>query len=141
MRWSDRFDAMNPGNVPRFVLYKDQAFMPLERRSDMQARQVQSLLDEVGGTAPPLFGEGFESLDGISSWAASWAITELENLRDEQQSEERLVKAQMAQVLREKWPHLRWQQMPVRFCKACDGMRPHDGCRCMACEVSDDGAA
>ena len=136
MTWAERFDAMNPANVQRFVHYRDQRFMPLEPRTDRQAHRLQTLLEEVGGDAGTLFGEGFTSLDAISCWAASWAIEELEALRDEQESDERLLKAQMTRILIDKWPHLRFQQLPLRRCSTCDGMRPHDGDLCMACEVT-----
>ena len=141
MKWSESIDAMNPANVPRSVMYQDQRWMPLEPVSQAQARRLQALLDEVGGNAPALFGDGFDGLDRISSWAASGAIAEMEALRDEQQSEERLLKAQMARILREKWPHLRFQQLPLRFCRKCEGMRPHDGYHCKACEVTHDRSA
>ena len=127
-RWQDSFDAMNPANVPRFVHYSNQRFMPLEPATAKQVEWLRDLLHQSGASEAStsiMFGEGFETLSGLSCWAAHWAIGECQSFLSEQaqaaEAEKRLLYAAARQV----WP--------VKWCPSCEMQVPHgvDGCgRC-----------
>ena len=81
--WADL--AFNPTNVPRQVPTRLQRFMPLE---PITLRQEYALKHKILDNALSeksvrlLFGEGFVSIERLSSWAASWAISEIEEFED-----------------------------------------------------------
>ena len=120
MRWSNVIDAANPAKVPREVLYRDQAFMPLEPCTDSQQAYLLALLRDTGSDPAEVFGDGFESIEALSSWAASWAISELQDLRHVHDAREQRVKSLMGAIMRE-----RIEQLPVRRCASCGEDRPH----------------
>lgn len=134
MRWSSVIDAANPANVPREVLYREQTFMPLEPITDSQRSYLSMLLRQASIEPGNLFGDGFESIEALSSWAASWAISELQDLRHVHDAREQRVKTLMGAIMRE-----RIEQLPVRRCDSCGEDRPHRVVSavlvCMACKA------
>lgn len=120
MRWSNVIDAANPANVPREVLYRDQAFMPLEPCTDSQQAYLLALLRDTGSDPAEVFGDGFASIEALSCWAASWAIAELRDLRHHQAHADAEAKRLMGAIMRE-----RLEQLPVRRCDSCGEDRPH----------------
>ena len=81
--WADL--AFNPTNVPRQVPTPRMRFMPLEPITLKQENLLNHKIHDNGfGTESVrlLFGEGFVSVDRLSSWAASWAIGEIEEFED-----------------------------------------------------------
>ena len=132
MRWSEVIDEANPENVPRTVHYRDQSFMPLEPCSAAQQTYLLSLMRETGVKAGDLYGDGFTTVEALSSWAASWGIEQLLDARAAQEADEQDLKRMMGAIMRE-----RMQAMPVRRCQACDGDRPfrvdESMLRCTSC--------
>ena len=120
MRWSNVIDAANPANVPREVIYREQTFMPLEPITESQRSYLSMLLRQAAMDPAHLFGDGFQSIESLSSWAASWAISELQDLRHVHDAREQRVKSLMGAILRE-----RMEQLPVRRCDSCGEDRPH----------------
>lgn len=120
MKWSDVIDAANPANVPRQVDYREHTFMPLEPCTESQRSYLVMLLRQAAMDPAQLFGEGYESIEGLSSWAASWAISELQVLRQVHDAREQRVKRLMGAWLRE-----RMEELPVRRCATCNEDRPH----------------
>jgi len=77
--WADL--AFNPSRVPRTVPSRLQRFMPLQQITEKQKHLLnRKIMDNAFGTESValLFGDGFVSVDRLSSWAASWAISEIE---------------------------------------------------------------
>ena len=120
MKWSDVIDAANPANVPRQVFYREETFMPLEPITRAQLDYLAPLLREVGDDPEVLFGAGFESLDALSSWAASWAITILRDRRALREHADREAKRLAGVLMRQ-----RMEELPVHRCAKCGEDRPH----------------
>ena len=115
--WADL--AFNPTNVPRQVPTPRMRFMPLEPITLKQANLLNhKILDNAFGqeSVRKLFGEGFVSVDRLSSWAASWAIGEIEEYESRAYDDaeiaaearlERAMKAVIADHYRARHPELR----------------------------------
>ena len=101
----------NPGNVPavKFVRHAGRDRSPA---SGDQVFRLRCLLVEEQIDAADLYGDGFTVLEDLSDYAASWGIEVLESRGDarwvEEQrmacvdAEERVLKANMGIILREK---------------------------------------
>ncbi len=120
-RWSEVIDASNPARTPRQVFYRDQRWMPLEPATARQVERLRMLLHWTGVKPAEWFGEGYRSVEQLSSWAASCAIADLQSLDAEQQAEESDVKRAMTRILADKFRHL-----PVLLCEPCGEARPHE---------------
>jgi hypothetical protein len=120
-KWSEVIDAANPARTPRAVFYQDQRFMPLEPATARQLERLRVLLQLTGTKPAEWFGEGYRSVEHLSSWSASCAIEDLRSLDARQQAEEQDVKRGMTRVLAEKYRHL-----PVLLCEPCGEARPHE---------------
>ena len=120
MRWSDEIDAMNPEEVPRIVDYRDQKFMPLEPCTEAQQTYLLSLSRQTKVHLPDLYGAGYDTVEALSAWAASWGIEMLLDARSLQEDDEKAMKSLMAAIMKE-----RVQMFPIRRCRGCDEDRPH----------------
>ena len=115
--WSDL--AFNPTNVPRQVPTRLQRFMPLEPITLKQENRLNDLIYANGLSEKSmalLFGEGYEAIYRLSSWAASWAISEIEEFEDRAYTDdeiaaearlEQAMKALIAEQYRAANPELR----------------------------------
>lgn len=109
-------NSMNPGNVPPV---DDVRWMyAVDRKvSARQMRELEEQLRFEGVDPAELYGEGFSSLEDLSSWAAHWGISLLHSRSKARHVEaarvayeadkEMRVKSMMASILRERNPHLR----------------------------------
>lgn len=115
--WADL--AFNPTNVPRTVPTRQQRFMPLEPLTLKQENRLNDLIYANGLSEKSmalLFGEGYEAIYRLSSWAASWAIGQIEEFEDRAYDDaeiaaearlERAMKAVIADHYRARNPELR----------------------------------
>ena len=80
-------NSLNPANVPacRDAQWVYSVSRPI---SKAQTHTLQEWLKWEGVKASDLFGEGFSSLQDLSSWAAHWAITLLESRAGARMAEE-----------------------------------------------------
>lgn len=96
--------AFNPPNVPRTVPSRLHRFMPLAPITSKQQHLLNDLIAHNGIGAESLrlmFGEGFVSVDRLSSWAASWAIGEIQEFESRRFDDEALAsEAEMEQVMK-----------------------------------------
>lgn len=106
--WADL--AFNPMNVPRVVPNRLQRFMPLESITLDQRNLLQDLITWNGigdESLRVLFGDGYESLDRLSKWAASWAITVIRDFEERVTDAEPALKAHIADHYIARNPELR----------------------------------
>ena len=115
--WADL--SFNPRNVPRQVPTRLQRFMPLEPITLKQENRLNDLIYANGLSEKSmalLFGEGYEAIYRLSSWAASWAIGEIEEFEDRAYTDdeiaaearlEQAMKALIAEQYRAANPELR----------------------------------
>ena len=115
--WTDL--SFNPRNVPRQVPTRLQRFMPLEPITLKQENRLNDLIYANGLSEKSmalLFGEGYEAIYRLSSWAASWAIGEIEEFEDRAYADseisaearlEQAMKAHIAERYRTANPELR----------------------------------
>ena len=106
--WADL--SFNPRNVPRQVPTRLQRFMPLEPITTDQRRLLNDLIAYNGigeESLRVMFGGGFVSLDRLSRWAASWAITVIRDFEDRPVDDEAALKAHIAERYRTANPELR----------------------------------
>lgn len=106
--WADL--AFNPTNVPRQVPTRLQRFMPLEPMTGHQRRLLDDLITYNGigeESLRVMFGDGFVSLDRLSRWAASWAITVIRDFEDRPVDEDAALKGHIADHYRARNPELR----------------------------------
>jgi hypothetical protein len=106
--------------------------MPLEPCSPAQQTYLLSLMRETGIKAGDLYGDGFTTVEALSSWAASWGIEQLLDARAAQEADDEDLKRMMGAIMRE-----RMHAMPVRRCQSCDEDRPfrvdESMLRCTSC--------
>lgn len=105
--------ALNPGNVPdpktvdkRWIWFIDEPISP------RQVKGIRERLDEIGlaeWELTALLGTGYESVEALSKWAASWVIGELDVFLKPPVSNllEVELKAWIANRYRERQPELR----------------------------------
>ena len=106
--WADL--AFNPTNVPRVVPTRLQRFMPLEPMTPDQRRLLDDLIAYNGigeESLRVMFGGGFVSLDRLSRWAASWAITVIRDFEERVTDAEPALKAHIADHYIARNPELR----------------------------------
>ena len=79
-------NSLNPENVPEVF---DPRWMKGNqlKATAAQVRHLSSLLFVENIDAEDFFGEGFTTINELSSWSAHWAITALENMQDERQKQ------------------------------------------------------
>ena len=109
-------NSLNPANVPAV---KDLRYLYSVSRpiSKAQIHTLSEWLKWEGVEASDLFGEGFSSLQDLSSWAAHWAITLLESRagarmaeeyrRDLQDRRDQQVKRMISDIFLSRHPDLR----------------------------------
>ena len=115
--WADL--SFNPRNVPRQVPTPRMRFMPLEPITLKQENRLNDLIYANGLSEKSmalLFGEGYEAIYRLSSWAASWAIGEIEEFESRAYDDaeiaaearlEQAMKALIAEQYRAAHPELR----------------------------------
>ena len=109
-------NIMNPQNVPPV---DDARWMyAVDRKVSLrQARELEEQLRFEGMDAAELYGEGFSSLQDLSAWAAHWGISLLHSRSHARHMEaarvayeadkETRMKSMIADIFRQKNPHLR----------------------------------